>query len=65
MDENDLPLDYASIASQFGKARALKEREDASGHVKEADSAESTSKRKELQFKVSHGLLILFFTWLL
>lgn len=65
MDEDDRPMDYAGIASQFGKAKALKEREDASGHAKEASSSESTQKREELQFKVSHGLLILFFTWLL
>ncbi len=65
MDENGSPLDYASIASQFGEAKLLKEREDASEHEKEVDSAESTQKRKELQFKVSHVLLTLFFIWLL
>lgn len=65
MDEDDQPLDYAAIASQFSKAKALKERKDASGHAKEASSSEIIQKRKELQFKVSHGLLILFFTWLL
>jgi len=64
MDKNDSPLDYASILSQFRKAKALKEWEDASGAVKEADSVESTQRRKELQFKVSRGLLF-FFTWLL
>ena len=65
MDQDDPPLDYASIASDFGKAKALKERDDASRRTQEADSAESPGKCKEVQFKVSHGLLILFFTWLL
>ena len=65
MDEDEPVLDYASIAFQFGKAKAQKEREDASGQNNEAESPESIQKRKELQFKVSHGFLILFFTWLL
>ncbi|KAI9870380.1 MAG: mannose-ethanolamine phosphotransferase gpi13, partial [Pleopsidium flavum] len=64
MDEDDPPSEYGGIAAQFGKAKALKRRKDASEHQKNVDSPEKINKRKELQFKASHGLLLVFFTWL-
>lgn len=65
MDEDDPPSEYAGIAAQFGEAEPLKRREDASEHQEKVESPKKINKRKELQFKASHGLLLVFFTWLL
>ena len=65
MDEDDPPSEHAHIAGQTHKAKALKQFEDAVSNGAGGDSAESTQKCNEVRFKVAHGLLLVFFFWLL
>jgi phosphatidylinositol glycan class O len=62
----DDPLpSYEGIAAAFAKAKAEKEKEEASGLKGRTDDAKAANKQGELRFKAAHGLLIAFFTWIL
>lgn len=65
MDEDDPTSEYASIAAQYSEAKALKRRNDALQQQAKVDSVEEFNQRKELEFKASHGLLLVFFAWIL
>ncbi len=65
MDNDESPPEYATIASQYSKAQVVKRQDNASGDTDPVDLAAQVQKRKELSFKASHGLLLVFFSWLL
>lgn len=63
MSNGELNPEYAGIAAEFAKAKARREEEEARGLLE--PSATDEKKRREIQFKAIHGLLIGFFIWIL
>ncbi|EOD45602.1 putative phosphoethanolamine transferase class o protein [Neofusicoccum parvum UCRNP2] len=53
--------EFEGIAAQFAAAKAKQEREEAQGLRSSSDDAKVANKRRELQFKSSHSLLVAFF----
>ena len=63
MSNGEPNSEYAGIAAEFAKAKARREEEEARGLLD--PSAADENKRREIQFKAIHGLLIAFFIWIL
>jgi len=63
MSNGELNSEYSGIAAEFAKAKARREEEEARGLLD--PSAADEKKRREIQFKAIHGLLIAFFVWIL
>ncbi|KAI9718902.1 MAG: hypothetical protein M1812_003786 [Candelaria pacifica] len=54
--------EYERIAEDFARAKTLRNEEDAAGLKTITDDAR-VKQKKDLRFKVSHGLLLAFLTW--
>lgn len=66
MDQNGSSPSYKDIAAQFAEARAAKVKSDATSRSSSKRAgATSTNKVEEVRFKTSHGLLVVFLTWIL
>lgn len=64
--DNGEPLPaYEGLAAAFAKAKAEKEREEASGLRATTRDAEEASKQGEVHFKAAHGIIVAFFTLIL
>jgi phosphatidylinositol glycan class O len=63
MSNGEPNSEFAGIAAEFAKAKARREEEEARGLLD--PSATDENKRREIQFKAIHGLLIAFFIWVL
>ncbi|KAI9854851.1 MAG: mannose-ethanolamine phosphotransferase gpi13 [Vezdaea acicularis] len=65
MDQNGSSPSYKDIAAQFAEARAAKVKSDATSRSSSKRAgATSTNKVEEVRFKTSHGLLVVFLTWI-
>ena len=65
MDDGESLPSYEGLAAAFAKAKLEKEKEEAQGLRSRTADAKASNKQGELRFKVSHGLLIAFFSWIL
>jgi len=63
MSDGEPQSEYAGIAAEFAKAKAKRQEEEAKGFLDR--SSRDENKRREIQFKAIHGLLIAFFVWIL
>ncbi|KAK7514944.1 GPI ethanolamine phosphate transferase 3 [Phyllosticta citriasiana] len=60
MEEGKPRSEYQGIAAQFAAAKARQEQEEAQGLRNRSGDAKAADKRRELQFKSSHSLLVAF-----
>ncbi|KAK8212701.1 GPI ethanolamine phosphate transferase 3 [Phyllosticta capitalensis] len=61
MEEGKSRTEYQGIAAEFAAAKARQEQEEAQGLRNRSGDAKAVEKRRELQFKSSHSLLVAFF----
>lgn len=61
MEDGKPKTEFEGIAAQFAAAKAKQEREEAQGLRNSSTDAKIANKRRELQFKSSHSLLVAFF----
>lgn len=62
---SDTSSEFEGVAAQFAKAKAAKENEEAQGLKGNTREDKATNKQRELQSKVSHGLLVGFLALIL
>jgi hypothetical protein len=65
MDNGEPLPSYEGLAAAFAKAKAEKEKEEASGLRATTGDAEVANKQGEVHFKAAHGILVAFFTLIL
>jgi GPI ethanolamine phosphate transferase 3 subunit O len=65
MDDGDPLPSFEGLAAAFAKAKAQKEREEASGLRPRTGNAAAANKRGEVHFKALHLIVIAFFAFIL